>query len=178
MQRKNHSHASRSNAPGILPFIILGGFISLALLGMEQPSFGKAPGSEDLAALITRAEKDADFEHFVRAIEKVESHGDRHAVSKKGARGRFQIMPATGKKPGLGVKPLRNYSDSEQERFARDYLKALLRKYHGNKKLAAAAYNAGHGAVDKLLGSRRAALPKETRDYIAKVGREYAAGRE
>jgi soluble lytic murein transglycosylase-like protein len=177
MQRRNYSHANRSNAPGILPFIIIGGFIALALMGMEQPSFGKAPGPEDLAELITRAEKDADFEHFVRAIERVESHGDRHAVSKKGARGRFQIMPATGKKPGLGVRPLRNYSDSEQERFARDYLKALLRKYHGNKKLAAAAYNAGHGTVDRLLEDRQSRLPKETRDYIAKVGREYAAAR-
>lgn len=104
-------------------------------------------------------------DRLLPAVEQVESHGNANAVSSKGARGLYQVMPDTAKHPGFGVMPMRNHTIKEQRRFARDYLNALLRKYHGNHKLALAAYNAGVGAVDRVI----AKLPKETRQYVDKV---------
>ena len=46
---------------------------------------------------------------------------------------------------GASVSSDRSRSDGEQERFARDYLRALIKTYPGDGKLVAAAYNAGHG---------------------------------
>lgn len=93
--------------------------------------------------------------------------------SAAGARGIAQIMPATGKNPGYGVRPLQNDSEAEHLRFARDYLGAMGEKYRGDWAKAVAAYNAGPGAVDAAI--RRAgenwiaALPAETRRYVPAV---------
>lgn len=116
---------------------------------------------------------EVDRENLLRAVEHVESHGDPNAVSAKGAKGRYQLMDGTARKPGMGVTPMRNRSQKEQKRFARDYLNALLEHYHGNVRLALAAYNGGVGRVDRVL----AQLPKETQDYVQKV-QEFAENGE
>jgi len=86
------------------------------------------------------------------------------AVSRAGARGIMQLMPATAKM--LGVNP-----DIPEENVLGGvtYLNQLYKKYDGNPVLTAAAYNAGPGRVDRLLksGQGLAALPRETRGYIA-----------
>lgn len=79
----------------------------------------------------------------------VESGGNDNAVSSKGARGRTQVMPATGSDPGFGVKPMQNQTPQEYERFATDYLTAMLDRYGGDVEKALAAYNGGVGNVDK-----------------------------
>lgn len=76
---------------------------------------------------------------------------DPNAVSKKGAVGLMQTMPATLRDPGFGVKPARNNSPEELKRVGVDYAHAL-KNYYGNETLAAAAYNAGPGRVDQWLG--------------------------
>jgi membrane-bound lytic murein transglycosylase MltF len=132
---------------------------------------GKLPDEPPVEAVVyTASQKIALMaaladDNLLRAVEHVESHGNPNAVSPKGAKGRFQLMDGTAKKPGLGVKPIRNRSQKEQKRFARDYLDALLRHYHGNERLALAAYNAGPGRVDRVI----AMLPKETREYVVRV---------
>ena len=87
------------------------------------------------------------------------------ARSKAGALGVMQIMPATAK--DLGVNPL----DPEQNiRGGVSYLKQMMDKYQ-DPVLAAAAYNAGPGRVDKAIRSGQgiAALPRETQMYVPRM---------
>ena len=84
------------------------------------------------------------------------------AKSNAGAIGVMQLMPKTAKM--LGVDPL----DPEQNiRGGITYLKQMYDRYN-DPVLAAAAYNAGPGRLDKALkGQGIQALPRETRMYIA-----------
>jgi hypothetical protein len=108
-------------------------------------------------------------EQVVPIIEYIESRGNVNAVSPKGAQGAMQIMRATGKDPGFGVKPLQNNSPEENRRFGRDYFAAMLNRYDNNVYYALAAYNWGPGNVDNWIkkGSNPNALPTETKNYIA-----------
>lgn len=72
-------------------------------------------------------------------------------TSPAGARGIAQIMPATGRQPGFGVRPLQNDSEEEHIRFATDYLAALLKHFKGDDRKALAAYNAGVGAIERAV---------------------------
>ena len=85
------------------------------------------------------------------------------AKSKAGALGVMQLMPKTAH--GLGVNP-----NIPEENIAGGirYLKQMSDKYQ-DPRLAAAAYNAGPGRLDKALKSQGGidSLPGETRKYIA-----------
>lgn len=76
-----------------------------------------------------------------------ESGGNPNAVSPVGARGLTQVMPATGRDPGFGVRPLQNDTPQENVRFGRDYLTAMIRRYPRRLDQALAAYNAGPGRI-------------------------------
>lgn len=117
------------------------------------------------AILKNAAETEGVDEIFVRAVARVESGLRQEAVSRKGALGLMQLMPATAAE--LGVDP--KQADQNASGGAR-YLRFLLERYHYNPALALAAYNAGPGAVTKYRG-----LPPyyETRAYVVRVLREY-----
>ena len=81
-------------------------------------------------------------------------------VSRVGAQGVAQFMPARAAEVGLDdpFDPFKALPASAR----------FLRKLHnefGNLGLAAAAYNAGSGRIQKWL-SGHSALPRETRDYV------------
>ena len=81
-------------------------------------------------------------------------------VSPVGAQGVAQFMPGTAAEVGLDdpFDPFKALPASAK----------FLRKLHnefGNLGLAAAAYNAGSGRIQKWL-SRQGGLPQETRDYV------------
>lgn len=99
-----------------------------------------------------------------------ESNGNPNAVSPKGARGEFQVMPNTNRDPGFGVTPARDNSPEELNRVGVDYLEAMDKRY-GNPMLGSIAYNMGPGATDKWLaaGGDFHKLPAETQMYLAKV---------
>lgn len=90
------------------------------------------------------------------------------AVSKAGARGIAQFMPATAKQ--YGIDPM----DVDQALpAAAKMVGSLLKKYNGDERLAAMAYNWGQGNVDKWLasGADPSKVPGETAKYIrAKEG--------
>ncbi len=119
---------------------------------------------------------EVDRENLLRAVETIESHGNPNAVSSKGAKGRYQLMDRTAHKPGFGVRPLRNRSQKEQKRFAKDYLSAMMSHYQ--RVLSEAAYNAGPTAVDKAFKEALAKLPVETEKYVGKVEKEFAENGE
>ena len=100
---------------------------------------------------------------FVRAVIHAESHFNPRAVSKQGAQGLMQLMPATARE--LGVK--NSLSAQQNINGGVKHLARLLRKYNGDNKLASAAYNAGEGAV-----KRHGGIPpyKETQVYVERVG--------
>ena len=114
---------------------------------------------------------DQNFDLLKQAVIDIESGGDPKAVSPKGAMGRMQVMPATARDPGYGIAPAKDFSQPELERVGTEYLKVLLNKYGGDKKLALMAYNMGPGATDAWIkrGGRMEDLPAETQAYVPKV---------
>lgn len=95
-----------------------------------------------------------------------ESRNNPDAVSPKGALGVMQIMPATGRDPGFGVRPW-DGTPKDNLRFGKDYLRVMLQRYGSLPKMWA-AYNWGPGNVDKYGDSWARYAPKETRKYVAK----------
>jgi hypothetical protein len=82
---------------------------------------------------------------LVRAIIHAESAFNPRAVSAKGAQGLMQLMPDTASDMGVA-----NAFDARQNiRGGAQYLARLLKTFHGDDRLAAAAYNAGPDAVHK-----------------------------
>lgn len=93
--------------------------------------------------------------YLVMAVVHTESGGSAAAVSRAGAVGLMQIMPATGEwiaqKLGLSDYTEASLADAGTNvRLGCWYLSYLLDKY-GDTRTALAAYNAGPGNVDKWL---------------------------
>lgn len=99
---------------------------------------------------------------LIRAIIHAESHFDPKALSKSGAKGLMQLMPATAKELGL----INSYNAKQNIRAGSKHLARLIRKYGGNITLVSAAYNAGEGTVKKYQG-----VPPypETKVYVERV---------
>ena len=128
------------------------------------------PEEIDQAILMAAARHNVD-PNLVRAVVKVESNFNSNAVSRKGAMGLMQLMPATAR--SLNVK---NPFDAEQNVDAGvRHLKHLLENYNGDVNLTLAAYNAGSGAVARSAGVPHFA---ETRDYVRKITSLYYGGVE
>jgi soluble lytic murein transglycosylase-like protein len=111
------------------------------------------------------AQHNIDVE-LLASVVKAESGGHPDAVSRAGARGLMQLMPATART--LGVKDA--FQPDQNIAGGAAYLDSLLRRYKNDLSLALAAYNAGPGAVDRYHG-----VPpfRETRAYVARVENEF-----
>jgi soluble lytic murein transglycosylase-like protein len=109
--------------------------------------------------------------HLVHAVIRAESAYDPNAVSRAGAVGLMQLMPATAERFGV-----RNRRDPEDNlRGGMLYLRHLMLLFD-DISLALAAYNAGEGAVSRY-GNK---IPpyKETQTYVRRVLSFYRKRRE
>ena len=128
----------------------------------------------------------------VYAVARQESHFDLDAVSGSGARGLMQLMPSTAedvaRRLGITYSPTRLTSDAAYNLLlGSNYLKSQLDRFDNSLVLAAAAYNAGGGNVNKWLklygDPRRKEVDAvnwielipflETRKYVQKVMANY-----
>jgi soluble lytic murein transglycosylase-like protein len=110
----------------------------------------------------------------------IESGFNPQALSPKGARGIWQLMPATARRYGLTVASGNDHRTHPEHatRAAARYLRDLYQMF-GDWKLALAAYNAGEGRVQQAISragardfdelARRRLLPLETRNYVPAV---------
>jgi soluble lytic murein transglycosylase-like protein len=105
---------------------------------------------------------------LVHSVIANESGFNPRATSKAGAQGLMQLMPSTAR----GLKVCNAYDPGQNLVAGTRHLRGLLDYYHGDVRLAVAAYNAGSGAVDKYHD-----VPpyRETQQYVARVLGDYAA---
>jgi soluble lytic murein transglycosylase-like protein len=101
-------------------------------------------------------------ESLIRAIIHAESAYQADAQSPKGAQGLMQLMPATQAE----LRVTDPYDPQDNIQGGARHLSKLLDEFGGDFELAAAAYNAGSGAVYKYGG-----VPPydETREYVRRV---------
>jgi soluble lytic murein transglycosylase-like protein len=115
-------------------------------------------------AMIREAATGADVDpELLRAVIVVESGFDTNAVSRAGAQGLMQLMPATARTYGV----TNVFDPRENVEAGARYLRDLIDRYDDDYELVLAAYNAGETAVAKY-GGRIPPYP-ETRNYIPKV---------
>jgi hypothetical protein len=103
---------------------------------------------------------------LVAAIVAVESEFNPHAVSRRGAQGLMQLMPATA--ASLDVQD--SFDLQENLDAGVRHLRVLMERYHNDLVLVLAAYNAGDRAV---LVYRGVPPYPQTRRYVIRVLRRY-----
>jgi soluble lytic murein transglycosylase-like protein len=145
---------------------------------VERPQSAlRFPGYQEALPHLEAAATSAEIDPaLVIAVAAAESAFNVKAVSRKGALGLMQVMPATAARYGVTVKPEAEGEHAAMEpkvnaQIGTRYLADLLRMFDGDKELALAAYNAGEGAVIKY--GRRIPPYPETQQYVAKVMQFY-----
>lgn len=98
---------------------------------------------------------------YVAAILQIESAGRPCVISRAGAMGLGQLMPATAARYGVSdpFEPITNV------RATVEHLAGTLRIANGDPQLAAAIYNAG----EKVMYLRPSRWPEETRNYVVRL---------
>jgi soluble lytic murein transglycosylase-like protein len=138
---------------------------SLPVAPVRPPAAQPTPA--EMRQMLAKAGSAHDLDvDLLASIVRAESGGNARAVSRAGARGLMQLMPATAARLGVddSFEPRQNIDGGTA------YLNQLLARYHDNLALALAAYNAGPAAVDRYHG-----IPpyRETRAYVARVIHEF-----
>ena len=99
---------------------------------------------------------------LVQAMIQVESSGRSRAVSRRGAKGLMQLMPATARH----MKVKNPFNPEENIEGGVKYLRYLLDRFDGDVSFALAAYNAGPERIERFGG-----IPpiRETQQYVDRV---------
>ncbi|HFQ7450157.1 TPA: lytic transglycosylase domain-containing protein [Acinetobacter baumannii] len=137
---------------------------------------GGAPSGApaNIQQIISKVSKEQGVpENILYAVMRQESSYNPRAVSPVGAQGLMQLMPATAAE--LGLKGEDVWDPYKNVTAGAKYLKQMYTKF-GSLAKGLAAYNAGPGRLQKALekggDNWSIHLPKETRDYVASIGKK------
>lgn len=130
-----------------------------------RPSFSKNRNAFDDIILSAATTFGID-RGLVKAVIHTESGFNPQAISKPGAQGLMQLMPATAAQYDVGNA----FDPAENIHAGTRHLSYLIKRYNNNLELALAAYNAGEGNVKKYNGIPPFA---ETQDYVQRVMSRY-----
>lgn len=147
--------------------------VSAAVIGMSDitaraqasPAVRQATSDPYAAPIAEAAQRFRIPAPWIRAIMRVESHGDQHAVSPKGAMGLMQLMPKTWAmlrvRYRLGSDP---FDPHDNILAGVGFLREMHDRYGSPGFLA--AYNAGPGRYEDYRDRHRP-LPAGTLAYVA-----------
>ncbi len=173
---------SDSSLPVLYPAVTSAERNAFSHKAAQRPGFPKAALARLRAneGLYRREFRSVGIPEELIYIGLVESGYDANAVSRAGAVGVWQFVPATASRYGL-----RRFGNLDERkdpvksaRAAALYLRDL-KSLFGDRPLALAAYNAGEYRILRIIGQtgtkdfwelrRRGALPRETADYVPSV---------
>lgn len=155
--------AAMSGVPMARPLIALFPVKALYPHVDVATEFEVVPAREAYEAIIQEAAAEYDVDPaLIRAVMQAESAFHPYAVSRAGAEGLMQLMPALADEMGVSD----SFDPRENIRGGVRYLKQLLDRHNGNLDLALASYNAGPGNVARYGG-----VPpfRETRNYVKTI---------
>lgn len=161
--------AAMSSAPVARPAIAL--FPAAKMMNPQvdiATEFEVVPPSEAYEDIIQEAADKYDMDPaLIRAVMQAESAFHPYAVSRAGAEGLMQLMPALANEMGVAD----SFDPRENIMGGARYLKRLLDYHKGDLDLALASYNAGPGNVERYGG-----VPpfRETRRYVKTIKSLYA----
>jgi soluble lytic murein transglycosylase len=119
---------------------------------------------------------------LVMSLIRQESAFNKNAISRVGARGLMQLMPATARKLDRKLNKKNLTEVNKNLQAGTKYLSMLLKRYDNNIVYALAAYNAGFGNVDAWIKRYKTTnemvfmdvIPfQETREYVSSILRNY-----
>jgi hypothetical protein len=141
-----------------------------AQLAAEEVEVEDSASQPTLAEIMAQIDEVATRHHvpprLVAAVIAVESEFNPRAVSRRGAQGLMQLMPATA--ANLDVQD--SFDTRENIEGGVRHLRVLMDRYRNDLPLVLAAYNAGDTAV---LNYRGVPPYRETRQYVIRVLRRY-----
>ncbi len=155
---------------GRIALLLLSGLLITALdtgsaSAQPTPTGRQEVGDPIVAHIAEAAQRFGIPEHWIVAVIGAESAGNTHAISRAGAQGLMQVMPATWDhlraRHRLGSDPF-DLRDNILAGTA--YLREMYDRY-GTIPAMLAAYNAGPHRYDEHIATGRA-LPAETRAYV------------
>ena len=128
-----------------------------------KPRYHAAVSDQELEEAVIRYAREYRLSPaLLLAVMKAESSFDPTVISKAGAVGLMQLIPETAIRHGV-----RNLYDTRDNiGGGARHLRYLLDRFHGNIRLALAAYNAGEKKVDRY---RQIPPFKETQSYVKNV---------
>ena len=149
-------------------FLLFGGAASAPAMAQDMPATRSAAAHPYSGHVADAARRFGIPEAWIWAVMRVESGGNSRAVSRAGAMGLMQLMPATWAglriRYGLGPDP---FDVRDNITAGAAYLREMHDRY-GNANAMLAAYNAGPGRYNDYL-SRGRPLSPETVGYLAQL---------